>query len=110
MQASLGICPAGIAPSTAIYDNDSVKNNQFMIGKKEAEKEAENETATATTTETASLGCLPPPPTLPLPVPSCLPWLVGLTRLELTKYDMPRQRVNRIVTTDMPPSLPHSNV
>lgn len=106
MQASLGICLAGIAPSTAIYDNDSVKNNQFMIGK----KEAENETGTATTTETASLGCLPPPPTLPLPVPGCLPWLVGLTRLELTKYDMPRQRVNRIVTTDMPPSLPHSNV
>lgn len=74
MQASLGICLAGIAPSTAIYDNDSVKNNQFMIGKKEAENETGTE-ATATTTETASLGCLPPPPTLPLP--GCLPALVG---------------------------------
>lgn len=104
MQANLGICPAGIAPSAAIYDNDSVKNNQFMIGRKEAENETE--TATATTTETASLGCLPPP------LPACLPWLVGLTRLDLTKYDMPWQRVNRIVTTDMPssPPLPHSDV
>lgn len=74
MQASLGICLAGIAPSTAIYDNDSVKNNQFMIGKKEAENETGTE-ATATTTETASLGCLPPPPTLPLPLP--VPALVG---------------------------------
>lgn len=77
MQASLGICLAGIAPSSAIYDNDSVKNNQFMIGKKEAENETETGTeATATTTETASLGCLPPPPTLPLPVPACPGWLV----------------------------------
>lgn len=59
--ASLGICLAVIAPSAAIYDNDSVKNNQFMIGKKK-EAENETETATATTTATASLGCLPPPP------------------------------------------------
>lgn len=70
MQTNLGICPAGIAPSAAIYYNDSVKNNQFMIGK----KEAENETKTTETTETASLGCLPPP--LPACLPACPGWLV----------------------------------